>query len=54
MQIPLNHLVAEGDEVGGMDMVLDVVDGFDGQDVDYEVCRFLESRTYLPGYISCL
>ena len=37
--------VAEGDQVNGMGIDLDVVDGFDGQDVDSEGCRFLSPQS---------
>ena len=38
--------MAEGDQVDGMDLVLDMADGFDGQDVETECCLSLsKSKT---------
>ena len=42
--------VIEGDQVGGMDIVLDVGDEFGGQDVEMEGWRFLSKSNTYQGY----
>ena len=42
--------MSEGDPMDGMDIVLDVVDKFDGEDVETGGWRFLSKSNTYQGY----